>query len=57
MKKRTTFGLLGLAAAGAGAAGGLTAIGNYLYSRVMIPQRRDPDAEDGNPVPSSGRTG
>ena len=55
MKKRTTFGLLGLAAAGAGAAGGLTAIGNYLYSRVMIPQRRDPDAEDGNPVQSPGR--
>lgn len=56
MKKRTTLGLLGLAAAGAGAAGGLTAMGNYLYSRVMIPQRRDPDAEDSTPVQTSGRT-
>ena len=40
MKKKTTFGLLGLAAAGAGAAGGWTALGNYLYNRVMLPQVR-----------------
>ena len=56
MKKKTTFGLLGLAAAGAaGAAGGWNAIGNYLYNRTMIPQVRDPDEEDANPVQTAGR--
>ena len=55
MKKKTTFGLLGLAAAGAGAAGGWTALGNYLYNRVMLPQVRDPEEEDVNPVQAEGR--
>ena len=41
MKKKTTFGLLGLAAAGAGAAGGLAALGNYLYGQMMVPRARE----------------
>ena len=53
--KKTTFGLLGLAAAGAGAAGGWAALGNYLYNRVMVPQLRDPEEEDINPVQAQGR--
>ena len=57
MKKKTTFGLLGLAAAGAaGAAGGWNALGNYLYDRVMVPLARDPNQEDVNPVQRSGRS-
>ena len=57
MKKKTTFGLLGLAAAGAaGAAGGWNALGNYLYDRVMVPLARDPDQEDANPVQTEGRS-
>ena len=54
MKKKTTFGLLGLAAAGA--AGGWTALGSYLYDRVMLPLARDPNQEDVNPVQRSGRS-
>ena len=48
--KKKTVGLLGLAAAGAGAAGGWAALGNYLYNRVMLPQARDPEEEDVNPA-------
>lgn len=55
MKKRAKFGLLGIAAAGAGAAGGWTAMGNYLYNRVMLPQRRNPEDEDCNAVQADGR--
>ncbi|MDE6280288.1 MAG: lysophospholipase [Oscillospiraceae bacterium] len=55
MKKKTTVGLLGLAAAGAGVAGGWAALGNYLYSQMMLPQVRDPEQEDGNPVQNEGR--
>ena len=55
MKKKTTIGLLGLAAAGAGAAGGWTALCNYLYNRVMLPQVRDPGEPDVNPVQIAGR--
>ena len=55
MRKKTTVGLVGLAAAGAGAAGGWTALGNYLYNRVMLPQVRDPLEEDVNPVQTEGR--
>ena len=57
MKKKTTFGLLGLAAAGAaGVAGGWNAIGNYLYDQSMIPLARDPAQEDVNPVQTEGRS-
>ena len=60
MKKKTTFGLLGLAAAGAagvaGVAGGWNALGSYLYDRVMVPLVRDPAQEDVNPVQRSGRS-
>ena len=57
MKKKTTFGLLGLAAAGAaGVAGGWNALGSYLYDRAMIPLARDPAQEDVNPVQRSGRS-
>ena len=31
MKKKTTYGLLGLAAGAAGAAGGWTALGNHIF--------------------------
>lgn len=63
MKKKATVGLLGLAAAGASVAGGWTALGNYLYNRVMTPQRSEPDLEDVelvagtdlNPVQIAGR--
>lgn len=55
MKKKTKVGLLGLAAAGAGLVGGWTALGNYLYDRVMVPQLRDPEEEDVNPVQIAGR--
>ena len=53
--KKKTVGLLGLAAAGAGAAGGWAALGNYLYNRVMLPQARDPEEEDLNPAQISGQ--
>ena len=57
MKKKTTFGLLGLAAAGAaGAVGGWNALGSYLYDRAMIPVARDPAQEDVNPVQTEGRS-
>lgn len=55
MKKKTTFGLLGLAAAGAGAAGGLAALGNYLYGQMMVPRVRESWAEEANPVQAEGR--
>ena len=56
MKKKTTVGLLGLAAGAAGAAGGWNALGGYLYDRVMVPLARDPNQEDSNPVQKSGRS-
>lgn len=55
MKKRAKVGLLSLAAAGAGAAGGWSAMENYLYNHAMLPQPRDPEAEDPNPVQAEGR--
>ncbi len=55
MKKKTTFGLLGLAAAGAGAAGGWTALGNYLYGQCMLPRARGPQEKEANPVQEEGR--
>ncbi len=55
MKRKTTFGLLGLVAAGAGVAGGWAALGNYLYDRCMIPVARDPEEEEVNPVQAGGR--
>lgn len=55
MKKKTTFGLLGLAAAGAGAAGGWNALGNYLYDQCMIPLVREMDEPEVNEVQSKGR--
>lgn len=55
MKRRTKFGLLGLALAGAGFAGGMAALGNYIYDQVMIPKVRDPEELEGNPTQSEGR--
>ena len=55
MKHRTKVGLLGLAMAGAGVTGGVTALGNYLYSQVMIPGKRDPELLEDNPTQSEGR--
>ena len=57
MKKKTTFGLLGLAAAGAaGAAGGWNALGNYIYDQTMLPSAHDPAQEDVNPLQTEGRS-
>lgn len=47
MKKKTTFGLLGLAAAGAGAAGGWAVLGNYLYNQLLLPGAWNPDELNG----------
>lgn len=55
MKKKTTFRLLGLAAAGAGAVGGWNALGNCLYERCMLPLARDPEEQDPNPLQAEGR--
>ena len=55
MKKKTTVGLLGLAAAGAGLAGSWNALGSYLYSQCMIPKARDPEEAEQNPVQAEGR--
>ena len=55
MKKKTTFGLLGLAAASAGAAGGWAALGSYLYDMCMIPQARPMDQPEVNQVQADGR--
>lgn len=55
MKKKTTVGLLGLAAAGAGAAGGWNALGNYLYNQCMLPGTRDPEEPEVNPIQEEGR--
>ena len=57
MKKKTTFGLLGLAAAGAAvASGGWNALGSYLYDHTMLPSERDSAQEDVNPVQTEGRS-
>lgn len=55
MEKKTTYGLLGLAAAGAGAAGGLTALGSYLYNQCMIPLARELDEPEVNDYQAQGR--
>ena len=55
MKRKTKFGLLGLAAVGAGAAGSLAAVGNYLYNQSMVPKKRDPQLLEPNRVQSEGR--
>ncbi len=55
MKKKTTYGLLGLAAGAAGAAGGWTALGNHPYERCMIPLTREPDEPDPNQIQAQGR--
>ena len=55
MKHRTKVGLLGLAMAGAGVTGGVTALGNYLYNQVMIPRARDPELLENHPTQSEGR--
>ncbi len=54
MKKRTFLGLAGIAAAGAGVAGGLTAIGNLLYrSGIAAPAREN--RSDRWPTQQEGR--
>ena len=56
MKKGTKLGLLGLVAAGIGATtGGIAALNNYLYSKLIVPQERDPDELDDNDFQSHGR--
>lgn len=55
MKKRTTVGLLGLAAGAAGAAGGLAAVGNYIYNRTSVPCPLEESPEDPSPAQEEGR--
>ena len=55
MKHRIKAGLLGLAMAGAGVTGGVTALGNYLYSQVMVPRKRDPEQPESYPTQAEGR--
>lgn len=55
MKQKTKFGLLGLAAVGAGAAGSLAAVGNYLYNQSMVPKKRDPQLLEPNRTQAEGR--
>lgn len=55
MKKRTVAGLVGVAAAGAGAAGGLVALGNVLYSRSIAAAPKDKEKKDRWPSQQAGR--
>jgi len=55
MKKQTKFGLLGLAAVGAGAAGGVAALGSYLYNMALVPRQRDPELFEDNATQADGR--
>ncbi len=55
MKKSAMYGLVGLAAAVAGAVGGNHALGNYLYEQVNHPPLRAPETEDVNPIQQEGR--
>lgn len=55
MKKRTVFRLLGIAAAGAGTAGGLVALGNLLYSKAILPSPRTEDPVDRYDSQKEGR--
>jgi len=55
VKKGTAAGLLGLAAAGIGAAGGLVALGNLLYTRSIAPTPYDRNKTDRLPYLQSGR--
>lgn len=55
MKKSTVVSLLGLAAAGAGAAGSLVALGNLLYSRSIAPAPQNQDKADRWPTQQEGR--
>lgn len=55
MKKRTVFRILGVAAAGAGAAGGLMALGNALYSAAVAPSPRSEEPVDRYDAQKEGR--
>lgn len=55
MKKKAKFGLLGLAALGIGTAGGLTALGNYLYTQAIAPRKRNPELFEDNETQANGR--
>lgn len=55
MKHRMKLGVMGLAVAGAGLTGGLTALGGYLYDKVIVPRPRDPALMEDNPTQAEGR--
>lgn len=55
MKKQAKFGLLGLAAVGAGAASGVAALSNYLYNLAMVPRKRNPELFEDNHLQAEGR--
>ena len=55
MKKKPAVYLLSLAAAGAGAAGGMAAVGNHLFNRAIIPQKREEGYLEDNPTQAEGR--
>ena len=56
MKKRTVLSILGVAAAGAGAAGGLMALGNALYSAAVAPSPRKEEPVDRYDAQKEGRS-
>lgn len=53
--KSTIVSLIGLAAAGAGAAGSMVALGNLLYSKAIAPTPQDPNKTDRWPTQQEGR--
>lgn len=55
MKKSTVASLVGIAAAGVGAAGGLVALGNLLYSRSIAAAPQNKDKTDRWPSQQEGR--
>ncbi len=55
MKKKTVLSLVGLAAAGAGAAGGVAALGSLLYTKIIAPAPMRRDVTDRLPAQQEGR--
>lgn len=55
MKKGTIVSLIGLAAAGAGAAGSLVAMGNLLYAKAVAASPQDRNKTDRWPIQQEGR--
>ena len=54
-KKNILISVAGVAVAGAGAAGGVAALGNLLYTRAIAPTPYDPNRTDNHPGLQAGR--